>query len=671
MSTNGPTGFGTISVSLSNSDELQGANNTVATPPPEGYYVIVGRGVTAWYNHLTLLLSEWGQKRLSNAASAGPALPPVMHIGYEEPWSRRRKERMGQWPRMLDFFKDLAPRLGLRGIPPEDEQSDWLESAIFARSIREAQDHVCSRYRHVRSEGQLKRTNDDAEQARAIELRSGFVSIIESRAGWAIGRRKDTPDPGEYLPKLELDRWNEAEKLTGDGARWANPDCPYRLSVYHEGKHSYVYAYKIDICTGPGQPRLFAPKAKWKEKFATPELYEEHLPRLGVPPAEPTERIIDGNVYIGSKNDHKKTVIVFKGNPVGAQSVQSALDMPRCEDPVRRVWWVVNKGMIAGNDADVPGKRNLLEMIGNMPIKQTDEAMITAVSVNHGESWVPQYHRNELLRERLHRVGWHEIEKISEEPSRKIKCTFTLHPYGDLLKDVPLGTADKAAASLAEMLILAEPFDGDLLPGMTTATQAGKKILASITADLLVYSLGQERGATAEGTVLYMTQKLGALSPVFDPGTGFPMAVTNNFADPDADGIGRVRALGAAIMGASTREADTQHNNHGATLPQEMPAGGGGLNLAITNIRRANRFKQTPVRVNTASVAELVEAGLSAECARVIVAERSATDRGYSIDGLIGKLIVLAVDQSSTLTQQERTKITEDLGKLQYGKFAF
>ena len=67
-------------------------------------------------------------------------------------------------------------------------------------------------------------------------------------------------------------------------------------------------------------------------------------------------------------------------------------------------------------------------------------------------------------------------------------------------------------------------------------------------------------------------------------------------------------------------------------------ARGGGLNLAITNIRRANHSNVKPVRLNTASLAELMAAGLSENAAGLIVAFRSTTDRSFTVAEFIQKL---------------------------------
>src|SRR5262249_8459040 len=98
------------------------------------------------------------------------------------------------------------------------------------------------------------------------------------------------------------------------------------------------------------------------------------------------------------------------------------------------------------------------------------------------------------------------------------------------------------------------------------------------------------------------------------------------------------RILGAAAarapgMNASDGKKVTDgHAAHGDTLPKECPAGGGGMNVNFPCIWRANRYKHTNLPINTASLEELQQAGMSDGTARYIIAARSATVRGLDID---------------------------------------
>ncbi|MEM7154390.1 MAG: hypothetical protein AAF799_16205 [Myxococcota bacterium] len=640
--------------------------NVYDEPPPMGYYVIIGRGVTAWYDHLTMLNDTWGRSRLT------PQLP-VMHLGYAEPWARRRQERMGQWPRMLNFFQGLGPGLELQGVPAENAQDDWLPSATFAANLQRVERHIKDQYLlSIGSDGQM-RLNPDAPRATTLVFQNGFVSTIESHQSWVNRGRAGYADANNGLPAAEVQRWQDAvahgRARMGDGSVWHNNLCPYRISVFDAGNHHFVYAFKIDVCTGPGQPRLFR-----NNYFATPALYEEHKANDDLPPeaydqGAPMPRILNGNQYIGSTNNPNETVLVFKGNPVGAQSIQSALDMPGLGHPVQRAWWVVNKSLHnehmhndalpaaarnndrLGNDADVPGRRNLLEQIGNDPLHGDEQQQITD---NHPNSanWVQAAYRHARFDNVLMRLGFHEIARFSEHADgQRITVDFNLHPYGSTGRPVPAHIPTMAEMSLASLRhnhgLVADPPEITTAQVADPATGDPREYVNSITVDRVVYSLGQDRGPRSEGTAAYLVQLLDMHCVNLE---GFPTYVTCNQADPDtSDQTGRVRILGSAFMGGpgiadgGQRAAlDNGHDQHGGTVPQEAPAGGGGMNMAVTNILRANVCTTAPVRVNFASLGELQAAGLSPAAAQYIVAARSMTDRGMTVAGYAGALTAFA-----------------------------
>jgi len=628
--------------------------NVFNVAPPFGYYVILGRGVTAWYNHLTLLGDAWGQGRLTLHM-------PVMHLGYDEPWARRRQERMGQWPRMLDFFQGLDPQglgpgLALQGVPAQQMQNDWLPSATFAANLQRAETTVLNHYLVSKRANGGWQVNPNAVRLASVELRDGFATVIESHHNWQ----------GQAgLPQQERDRWNASAHTWGEQSIWHNLDCPYRISVYHQGVHSYVYAYKVDVCTGPGQQRLFD-QAFFGGDNA---LYQEHLPAYDQIPARYDQgagmpRIINGNDYIGAHNDPNETIVVFKGNPVGAQSVQSALDMPDPANghPVRRVWWVVNKSLHhelgsqviprMGNDADVPGKRNLLEQIGNDALIFNEAQDITDNHLNW-LLWNTQAFRDLQFQDRLMRVGFHEIAGFRAMPDGTILVRFNLHPYGDVGRPVPQFIPRLAEASLRVMQQAhpAGPYPPELATrhDLEPLTGHAREHIDTLTVDRVVYSLGQDRGVQSEGTAAYLVQLLGGMQAVNLE--GFPAYVTDGQLDPDAgNGVtGRVRVLGAAIVdgpgvAAGPGAINQGHNQHGGTVPQEAPAGGGGMNMAVTNIRRANAYTPGPVRLNFASVNELQNAGLALVTAQRIVALRSMTTRGFTVQqfsALLGLTVFL------------------------------
>ncbi len=612
--------------SLQNPGETREAD-TFATRKRTGLYVIVGRGPAAWFNHLTLLhgSNAWGARRLAGL--------DVVHVGFREYWESRKKERMGQWPRMLDLFRNLGEGLGLEAgafTRPED----WLPADEFAKSLQAAEEYLTRAY---------------AEREATLTFRDGFVGLVESLPkSRRYDRRTGTwprPSASAYrasLPKPELARRERARLPNGNfGDRWTNADCPYRLSVFLKGALDFLYAQKVDICTGFGMARLLN-----RRVFSDQKLYDEQVPRLDRQPTNATpQRIMDGNVYIGSANTPTDNVVVYKGNPVGAQSVQSALDMPECRSGSQRVWWMSNKDLFSEPlDANVPGARNLLEIVGASTYEDLGEAVKRELDENFGTSTSHYLHyrlyangeRRARLGGRLLRGAHHALQRISPNEDGTVQVHFTTVQDDGIYEQKRL-SQDSAIRAVQQMRT--ELGDNPWPAEATTEDVAeAQPVVASVKANRFVYALGQQNDTGAEGSAAYLIQNLGAFRILRDRSRSqFVLGLTDDQEDGDVGGCGCVRVLGAAAAkgaGLSSGEARTHsgsHADHGNTLPQECPAGGGGLNVNVPGIWRANQFTPNPVRLNTASPEELEAAGLSPQGARFIVAARSATVRGMSV----------------------------------------
>ena len=665
-----------------------------------GYYVIVGWGVTALYNHLTLIDrqkkwgqpddsfdadKDWGTQRLSAAKSGGPARLPVMHIGFPEPWQRRRGERMGQWPRMLNFFRGMGS--GYIGIENADGystagsfQKNWLPSRVFADGLSKVHDYIDEQYKysHVQRDHSSSLTRGSAPIATTIIWESGFVGVIEKQSSPLVrdGSFGATPNSADSWEKRLWDRvtkywagnrtWRDGQPDATFQGAWKNTACPYRISVYRqlaEGNEAlslrYVYAHKIDICTGPGQPRIFG-KTQFEDTshLTAQQLWDRHLPEWATPPSwrsRTRTKVIDGNEYIGYGNSGADTAIVFKGNPVGAQSVQSALDMPELRESQRvgRVWFISNKDL-RKDEANVPGDRNLLEVVGNSQLdigpKRDNETL--RIRINHGTDWTEQSARNTAFRNRLFRLSSHEISKISATETG-IRCALTLQGRNT----IPAADANQAVAELLACC------DGTP-PGCEVTGVDPNRRVTRVDGSYMVYSQGQDRDATTCGSVAFMTRRFTDLKFALDASTGFPFMVTDGAQDAEVAALettpetGGLRILGSGMMNSfagwttsgglhfdpkdfPTRDtngfevdaANSPAKSQAGTIPREGPAGGGGLNVNIPNIWRANRhFGKGLASINTASFYELQTAGLSPFIARWIVAVRTRTDRGFSWD---------------------------------------
>ena len=694
----------TLSASLQNpKGDVQTDTGRVNEP---GYYVIVGGGVTALYNHLTLIDrakkwgqpdsdfapdTDWGTQRLSAEKSDGPKRLPVMHIGFPEPWQRRRGERMGQWPRMLNFFRGMGSGfLGLENASgyytSDGFQKDWLPSAVFATGLNKVRTYIDEQYKYA--DVQLNHSpglvRGSAPIPAMIVWESGFVGVIEKQDNILVrddsfGSTADSADSWEKRLWDKVTKYWAGNRVWGDGKpsadfqrNWKNTACPYRISVYcqiDEGREAlrlrYVYAHKIDICTGPGQPRTFAKTTFVTDQLSADLLWERHLPQWATPPSwrGRSNKVIDGNEYIGYGNRSSETAIVFKGNPVGAQSVQSALDMPEIRESmsVGKCWFISNKDL-RKDEANVPGERNLLEVVGDSQLpdgpKRVNENR--RIATNHGDKWADQAYRKRVLGNRLFRVSSHEIDKISATATG-IRCTLTLAGRNP----IPPGDAENAVIEL--LASCAEPL------GCEITGDVGARQVTRVDGSYLVYSQGQDRSATTCGSVAFMTRRLTDLTLVHDSRTGFPFMATDGAKDKEVDGLdtrettptGGVRILGSGIMnscgawtapegnkhfdgkdfptrdtnGAEVAAANSPTKSHSGSIPRECPAGGGGMNVNIPNIWRANRhFGKGLASINTASVFELQDAGLTESMAKWIVAVRSMTDRGYSWDEYMEKL---------------------------------
>src|SRR5262249_52113355 len=121
-------------------------------------------------------------------------------------------------------------------------------------------------------------------------------------------------------------------------------------------------------------------------------------------------------------------------NPVGAQSVQSALDMPHCTKPSKRVWFLGNNPLYNPNriDANVPGARNMLEMIGVSPYASLVPAAQKELDDNYKEPTAhytlyrlySEQERKRLLLGKLFRADCHALTKLAAE-GPKVVATFT------------------------------------------------------------------------------------------------------------------------------------------------------------------------------------------------------------------------------------------------------
>jgi hypothetical protein len=196
--------------------------DTYSEPLPNGYYVIVGCGAAAMVNHTTLRQSKQGRDRLAGL--------PVMHIGLPDPWLTYREHGMGQPPYLLGLPGYHNP------VPPG--------SPLFA--------HSCNSTVFADSTAQELAALQNNFEAYCV---TGFVGAIETRTQKASDALKNA------LVDLGIPRDNLTKMLNLD---FPKNDLPFRLLVVQAKIDRqvvtptlhFVFAYKIDLCSGAGRIRI-------------------------------------------------------------------------------------------------------------------------------------------------------------------------------------------------------------------------------------------------------------------------------------------------------------------------------------------------------------------------------------------------------------------------------
>ena len=199
--------------------------DTIAATPPTGYYVIIGCGTAAVVNHTTLRQTEWGKERLSIGEGASEQVLPVMHIGFIDPWLHYHEHGMGQPPYLL-------------GLPGYESRPDYLRDALVpSGGLKSTVFGANTRHEWVRLQ--------DKYQENVVHT-AAWAPLIESRTV------KAAPDIVTKLEEAGLDTIRT--KLTEP-----HPPSfpPYRVLTVEPNKTlGFVYAHKIDICNGPGEPNV-------------------------------------------------------------------------------------------------------------------------------------------------------------------------------------------------------------------------------------------------------------------------------------------------------------------------------------------------------------------------------------------------------------------------------
>lgn len=206
--------------------------NTIDERSPKVYYVIVGRGPMAVVNLSTLQQSAWGRDRIGERT--------VLFVGFPNPWPRYLQHGLGQ-PNYLLSLPGFLPANQPSQAGPAFTIDGGLDSQEFGRRVDQ----------------QFNTFNN-------VEVAQEWVALIQSRNAPGVLdariRNEEGGVPVHQAVNARLaDPWPPFA---------AEEEANYRLCLYHPvtGVARWVYAARIDMCTGPGRPNVFDPNGG-----ATPE----------------------------------------------------------------------------------------------------------------------------------------------------------------------------------------------------------------------------------------------------------------------------------------------------------------------------------------------------------------------------------------------------------------
>ncbi|MCY7376178.1 MAG: hypothetical protein LH472_09435 [Pyrinomonadaceae bacterium] len=268
------------------------------------YYVIVGCGTAAMVNHTTLRQTEWGKKQIDDL--------PLMHIGFKDPWTQYFEHGMGQPPYLLGM-----PGYHQRPVQMTDvfTHNPGCSSKKFAACTQNEWDLLWKKYH-----------TEDPETSK-FHYKEGWVAVIQKKDGPMSAKVKEVIEKLKKNEDIDLTEAKINEKLEEPFPS----DAPhYRLVVLvpeseEECRLEFVYAKKIDICTGAGRSAVRFDEKKFDNENAV----KIGKTRLCVPPrlwSEKTKkrRVINGPEALMTATTWNKTdrVCVFGSGGIGLNMVE-------------------------------------------------------------------------------------------------------------------------------------------------------------------------------------------------------------------------------------------------------------------------------------------------------------------------------------------------------------
>lgn len=293
---------------------LQKVLDTYSAPLPNGYYVIVGGGAAAMVNHTTLRQSTKGKSRMAHPEDKEVGLP-VLHIALPDPWLHYHHHGMGQPPYLLGLPGYHKP------VPPD-----------------------AAPYKHSCSSEQFAAST----QAEWNLLSKTFASETFRVQGWVAAIETQKKKAPEKLKKALVDLGIQSGALeTMLSMRFREGDPIYRLLVVlSSGELRFVFAHKIDLCSGAGKlrntPRGFTPDS-------LPELLKKARTAPWLPPTSWTDELRDRLVVDGMDGLTVTTpfrsgqrICVFGSGGVGLNQMERAIDDGTYLDWVASGWMHAN-----------------------------------------------------------------------------------------------------------------------------------------------------------------------------------------------------------------------------------------------------------------------------------------------------------------------------------------
>lgn len=576
-------------------------------PPPDPKYIIIGRGFAAVNNHATLRKSEWGEQRLRFNGE----ILPVTHIGHADPWRHYRRHHMGQFPFAL----------GLPGFPQrytDLNQDEPLNSRVFAASTRAVLEGL---------------------EAKADTL------VTDSMNAWvALIEHKDRRATVEQKQRLRAAPFGFTDIHLAPLLEDYNYEAtPYRLLVVHPDKTTEaVYATKVDICSGTGVNRKMratgtvsadgvihdAVYTAYSEPFNAPWVPLEDYGG-GARFMMSGQHAMYANFPLADAGEGTRIAIEGTGG-IGVNLVEVTLDGAGTRDDpswsARWVDWVTSKWHRF--TAFPPSLRN-------DPLANADSLPAPTVDPECEHRYTEMANRLDGNEDFTSLPGHNHLRFGTGTGILNVgnNNQITFGPNARKGADQEPETHDSAGHSV--------DIDNGNFPYHDDVASPD---IADNIYHQLFYTAGFENGATAVGSVGYLSSPLGAATAITPSAVGDNRMIGLQFADPGGEPENVQADRSVRILGVPCW---THPNGAGGPrnitrayieeLPIQLQVGPpgaafGGVTMNGLSIALANQFYRAEninPNVNTMSAPELLGRGLTENIVERIIAIRRIHPRGF------------------------------------------